>query len=207
MKPLPRLYAIADGSFGNPVGLAAELYAAGVGLVQLRNKTAGSGLLLEQASRIASSAPPDALLVVNDRADVALLAGAGGVHLGQEDLTASSVRAVVGDDLLVGASTHGMAQALAAVQGPIDYIAVGPVFETPTKTNPSPVVGLKELENICAAVDIPVVAIGGIHLGNVGEVLKTGARSVAVIADLIGRGKVRERAYRFLEKLERFDDV
>jgi thiamine-phosphate diphosphorylase len=206
MRPLPRLYAIADGSFGDPVAIAGQLYGAGVRLVQLRNKVP-SGLLLEQASRIAAVVPTDSMLIVNDRADIALLAGTAGVHVGQEDLPPALVRSIVGQGVLVGLSTHNPVQAKAATGKPVDYIAVGPVFETRTKANSSPVVGLRGLETICGSVDLPVVAIGGIRLENACDALRAGARSVAVISDLISTGDVRDRARRFLEKLNECGNV
>jgi thiamine-phosphate pyrophosphorylase len=207
MRPFPRLYAIADASFGDPVEIAAQLFYAGVRLVQLRNKNASSRLLLEQTARIVSNAPNGASVVVNDRADIASLAGADGVHIGQDDLSPVEVRKIVGDAMLVGISTHIPDQVLAAMQEPVDYVAFGPIFTSSTKENASREVGLEGLARIRGLVDRPVVAIGGITLQNARDVLASGASSVAVISDLIGRGDVRARATAFLNKLDESNTV
>ncbi len=201
MTPFPRLYAIADAAFGDPVRIALALFDAGVRLVQLRDKGAASGRLLDQARRIVAAAPAGASLIVNDRADVALLAGAAGVHVGQDDLPAAHARRIVGDGKLVGVSTHDLEQAASAASEPVDYLAVGPVFKTSTKADAAPVVGVEGLARICEAVDRPVAAIGGVTLDALGEVFDAGAASAAVVSDLLGRGDVRRRAEAFLARL------
>src|SRR5437016_3093033 len=138
MKPLPRLYAIADASFGDPIRLAEKLFNAGVRLLQVRNKTGSARELLEQVERILSFKPDDAAVIVNDRSDVALMAGAAGVHLGQTDLPPADARRILGADRIIGFSAHNLQQALAADPLPVDYIAVGPIFATTTKANPDP---------------------------------------------------------------------
>lgn len=198
MIELPRLYAIADSSFGNPVELARELFAGGARLLQVRNKQAGAGELLAQTRAILRLAPADAIVIVNDRADVAWLGGAAGVHLGQEDLPARAARQVLGPDRIVGYSTHDEDQASPADDLPVDYVAVGPIFPTATKEKPGPVVGLERLERICRMMRKPVVAIGGITLETVPAVFAAGARSVTVISDLLGRGDVTRRTREFL---------
>jgi thiamine-phosphate pyrophosphorylase len=185
MTPLPRLYAIADASFGDCVRLAEGLFAGGVRLVQLRNKKAGAGELLAQVERVLAAAPTDTRVIVNDRVDVALLAGAAGVHLGQTDLPPAAARRILGPDRIIGFSTHNFEQAIDADKLPVDYIAVGPIFATSTKENPDPVVGLSMLSEICRSVHKPVVAIGGIKLEQASDVFKAGATSVAVIRDLL----------------------
>src|SRR5262245_34708001 len=178
MRPLPRLYAIADASFGDPVQLAESLFTGGARLIQVRNKKGSARELLEQVERILALAPHDAQLIVNDRVDVALLADAG-VHLGQTDLHPEDARRILGPSQMIGISTHNFNQALEAEKFPVNYIAVGPVFSTATKENPDPVVGLEKLADICKTTRKPVVAIGGITLENVVEVLKTGASAIA----------------------------
>ena len=207
MSPFPRLYGIADASFGDPVDISRRLFDSGIRLVQLRNKKASSGVLLEQTMEIVSIAPEGCRVVVNDRADVAAISGAHGVHVGQEDLSPSAVRKIVGDTMLIGMSTHNPDQAQAAMAEPIDYVAVGPIFMTSTRANPSPVVGLAGLARICTLVDRPVVAIGGITLETAPEVFNSGASSVAVISDLIGGRDNRARARAFLKKLDEFLNV
>jgi thiamine-phosphate pyrophosphorylase len=185
MIPLPRLYAIADASFGDCVRLAEGLFAGGARLVQLRNKKAGAGELLAQVERVR--------VIVNDRVDVALLAGAAGVHLGQTDIPPAEARRILGPDRIIGFSTHNFEQAIDADKLPVDYIAVGPIFATSTKENPDPVVGLSLLAEICRSVHKPVVAIGGIKLEQANDVLKAGATSIAVIRDLMDTGNLAMR--------------
>ncbi len=201
MKRLPALYAIADASFGDPVDISRRLFDGGARLVQIRNKAASSGELLEQAVRIIDKAPPDARLIVNDRADIAKISRAAGVHLGHEDLSPSGARRILDDGRIVGVSTHDASQALAAADEPVDYVAVGPVFESSTKKNHAPVLGLKGLADICGRVERPVVAIGGIRLEHLEEVLAAGASSVAVISDLVGHPAIEERTRKFLDRL------
>jgi thiamine-phosphate pyrophosphorylase len=194
VNPLPRLYAIADASFSDPVQVARSLFDGGVRLLQVRNKTSNARELLDQVERILQLAPPDATVIVNDRPDVARLASAGGAHLGQADMPAAAARRVLDYGQMLGLSTHNLEQALEADRLPVDYIAVGPVFPTSTKLNPDPVVGIKGLAEICNAVQKPVVAIGGIHLENANEVFEAGAQSIAVIRDLISLTDIEGRA-------------
>jgi thiamine-phosphate pyrophosphorylase len=195
------LYAIADASFGDPVALAEKLFAGGVRLLQVRNKKGSSRELLLQVERILSMAPPGAHVLVNDRVDVALLAGAAGVHLGQTDLAPALARQILGPDRFIGLSTHNLEQALEADKLPVDYIGVGPVFRTSSKENPDPVLGLDKLAEICRAVEKPVVAIGGITIGHAPQVRAAGAHSVAVIRDLLASDDVTERARLWRETL------
>ena len=122
--------------------------------------------------------------MVNDRADIALLSGADGVHVGQDDLSPSAVRRVIGDRLLLGYSTHNEAQLRAAASEPVDYVALGPIFGTASKHNPDPVVGLQELARLAPlAGERPLVAIGGLTLDTARQALAAGASSCAVISD------------------------
>jgi len=200
MKPLPRLYAIADASFGDPVRLAEHLFGGGARLLQVRNKKGSARELLQQVERILSVAPADAELIVNDRVDVALIAGTG-VHLGQTDLPPHAARRILGFDRIVGFSTHSVEQALRANELPLDYIAVGPIFPTGTKENPDPVLGLEALGAICKVVRKPVVAIGGIKLESAVQVLQTGVSSIAVIRDLLDAPDIASRVRRWFEVL------
>jgi thiamine-phosphate pyrophosphorylase len=201
MKPLPRLYAIADASFGDPVELAEKLFAGGARFVQVRNKKGSSRQLIEQVERIQAIAPSDARVIVNDRIDVALLTGAAGVHLGQTDLSAASAREILGPDRLIGLSTHNLEQALEADELPLDYVGVGPVFATVSKDNPDPVLGIEKLAEICQAVHKPVVAIGGITLNQARQVRTAGAHSIAVIRDLLAADDVAQRVREWAEIL------
>jgi thiamine-phosphate pyrophosphorylase len=201
MKPLPRLYTIADGSFGDPVRLAKDLFDGGARLVQVRNKKGSTRELLDQVDRILSFTPDDATVIVNDRADVALIAGAGGVHLGQADLPPAKARQILGPDSVIGISTHNFSQGVEAARLPVDYIAVGPIFLTTTKENPDPVIGLDTLATICTAVSKPIVAIGGIKLDDVVEVLQAGANAIAVIRDILDAPDIAARVRRWIEVL------
>jgi thiamine-phosphate pyrophosphorylase len=201
MKPLPRLYAIADASFGDPIRLAESLFNGGARLVQVRNKTGSARDLLQQVERILSLAPDDAQIIVNDRVDVALISDVAGVHLGQTDLPPASARQILGSNRIVGFSTHNLEQALEGDQLPVDYIAVGPIFMTSTKKNPDPVVGVENLAAICRAIRKPVVAIGGIQIANAEEVLMAGAASIAVIRNLFDSPNVELQVRSWLKVL------
>jgi len=185
MISLPRLYAIADAAFGDPVLLARQLFDGGARLVQVRNKISGAGELLRQVQAILELAPEDCHVVVNDCVDVVLLSGAAGVHLGQSDLPAAKARMILPPHSIIGVSTHNLDQALRCQTEPIDYIAAGPVFKTSTKTDAEPIIGLDGLREICARVKMPVVAIGGITRQNAADVFECGVSSAAVISDLL----------------------
>ena len=193
MIVIPRLYAIADAAFGNPVEIARQLFDGGARLVQIRNKRASASELMRQVEEILPFVPAGFRLIVNDRLDVALLTQAHGVHLGQEDLPAEHARRILGTSAFIGVSTHNMAQALQADGLPVDYIAVGPIYATTSKDNPSPVLGLEKLREICRAVRKPVVAIGGITVERAPEVYGAGAGSVAVISDILKAKNICDR--------------
>ncbi len=194
MNSLPRLYAIADASYGDPIEQSRLLFAAGVRLLQVRNKNADSREFLRQVENILAIAPEQSSVIVNDRVDIALIAGAAGVHLGQNDLPAAAAREILGVSRIIGVSTHNMEQALNAESLPVDYVAVGPVFPTSTKRNPAPVVGIQMLRRICGSVRKPVIAIGGITLDRAHDVYDAGVASVAVINDLLTASDIHARA-------------
>ena len=202
MRRLPRLYGIADPRFGDPVEIGRRLFAGGARLVQIRDKTSSSGMLLDEVLALLNEAPAGAVVVVNDRADVALIAKAGGVHLGQADVPARDARALLGEDRLVGISTHSVREARIAQDLPVDYLAAGPVFSTLSKDDPGPPIGLDGLEAIARLARMPVVAIGGIRLDDVGKVFDAGAASVAVISDLLGHGDIEGRTGQYVGMLE-----
>ena len=186
---LPPLYAIVDAGRKGPTSellrWAEELLAGGATLIQYRNKQGSGRAMLAEARELKRLCGSAARLIVNDRADLCVLAGADGVHLGQEDLSAAGARAVLGDALWVGVSTHSAEQLRAASAGPADYVAIGPVFATSSKENPDPVVGLEGVRAARAATARPLVAIGGITLENCRSVIEAGADSVAVISALL----------------------
>jgi len=162
---------------------------AGVRLIQLRAKRLESGPMLALADQLVSRASRSgATIIINDRADVAVLAGAAGVHLGQGDLSPADARQIVGPDRLVGLSTHAADQVKAGCEAPVSYIAIGPVFPTSSKDDPDPVVGLEGVRravSIAGVSGLPVVAIGGITLEQAAAVREAGAASLAVISDLL----------------------
>ena len=149
----------------------------------------GSGALLDLAEAAVTEARRDsALVIVNDRADLAVLSGAAGVHLGQEDLSPADARRVAGPEAIVGLSTHTRDQIMAAVAEPISYLAIGPVFTTATKATGYDAVGYAAVEEAAKQASqhgLPVVAIGGITLATAPRVLEAGASAVAIIGDLL----------------------
>jgi len=185
---LPRLYAIVDplATGRGPDALAAALLAGGARLLQLRLKDVGARELLAVATAIAPLARRyGALFLVNDRPDVARAAGADGVHLGQEDLPVAAARRVLGPGAIVGVSTHDLAEARAADAAGADYLGVGPIYATATKTGALPPRGPALVRALRAEIRRPLVAIGGITAETAPEVLAAGADSVAMIAALV----------------------
>jgi thiamine-phosphate pyrophosphorylase len=202
---LPRLYVILDAALLTipETECARQLVDAGVRLLQYRNKAASSREFLESSQRLSGALIPRGVtFVVNDRADVAALAGASGVHVGQDDLGVDDARAVVGPDKLVGISTHNRAQFEQAAATSADYIAVGPIFSTSTKANPDPIVGKEFIRQVRPLTDKPIVAIGGITLERAAEAVRAGADSVAVISDVLRAPDPGERVRQFIEILE-----
>lgn len=186
---LPRVYAILDTTALNrldfsPVAFAAALLDGGARIVQFRHKSFWSREVFRQAGEIAGLCrEAGAAFIVNDRADYAALLDAG-VHLGQEDLLPRDARSVIGDRV-IGYSTHNAEQMRAAGAEPADYVAFGPVFATASKERPDPVTGIKGLQRMRALTERPLVAIGGIALGNAPSCWRAGADSVAVISGLM----------------------
>lgn len=183
-----------------PLDVVRAFLTAGVRLIQLRAKNWESGAFLDLAlASVAEASSADAIVVVNDRADIAALAAASGLHVGQEDLTPLDARRIVGPDSWVGLSTHSEAQWLAALDAPIDYVAIGPVFGTETKATGYQAVGLATVGRVAAAAraqSMPVVAIGGITIETAPGVIAAGAASVAVITGLLtGAPEARARAF------------
>lgn len=188
---LPRVYPITDTqisglSHAEQVALFAE---SGATLVQLREKRAPALQFYEAAkAALAVAAERGVQLLINDRVDIALAVGAAGVHLGQDDLAPDVARRLLGNDAVIGYSTHSVAQAIEAAILPIDYLAIGPIFGTSTKENPDPVVGLEGLRAVRSAIgNLPLVAIGGITRENTAAVVEAGADSAAMISGLWSR--------------------
>jgi thiamine-phosphate pyrophosphorylase len=202
---LPRLYVILDAALitSPERDCAASLAEAGVRLLQYRNKSASGRQYLESCRELAEALRPKGVsFFVNDRPDVAFLAGANGVHVGQDDLDVAQARRVVGKDKLVGVSTHNLEQFERAAASSADYIAVGPVFSTASKANPDPVVGADFIRKVRSLTDKPIVAIGGITLERAAAVIEAGADSVAVISGILSAPDPSQRAREYIKTLE-----
>jgi len=203
---LPRLYVILDAALLKTPAkeCAKSLVDAGVRLIQYRNKRATGRELFETSRELAEYLKPlDVQFIVNDRADVAALVDARGVHVGQEDLGVEQAREVMGGGKWVGVSTHNAGQLRGALETSADYIAVGPVFETGSKENADPVVGVGFVRETRAMTDRPIVGIGGITLERAAEVVDAGADSVAIISDILHAENVSKRAREYVDLLER----
>jgi len=209
LNRLPRLYAIVDvevcaGAGQTPLDVVRAFLSAGVQLIQLRAKTWPSGAFLELAqAAVVEATTAGATIVINDRADIAALSGAPGLHVGQEDLSPADARKIVGPEACLGLSTHTEAQWMAALDAPISYVAIGPAFGTATKATGYQPVGLETVRRVAASAGargLPVVAIGGITLDLAPSVIAAGASSVAVISDLMSPSP-ESRARAFLHAL------
>jgi thiamine-phosphate pyrophosphorylase len=209
----PPLYAIIDAALlkkTSELSFVEMMAESGVELLQYRNKRASSRELFEASqsisatlSRLGKPGMYKPRFIVNDRADIAVLANAQGVHVGQQDLNVEEARAVVGPDILVGVSTHSLEQLDAADKTSANYIAFGPIFPTSSKDNPDPVVGLHLLREARRHTQKPLVAIGGITLERAAEVFRAGADSLAVARDLIVSENPAARAQFFLKEAAR----
>jgi thiamine-phosphate pyrophosphorylase len=206
---LARLYCIVDADVcaaaGRvPLDVARAFLTAGAKLLQLRCKSMASGPFLDLAlAIIEETRKASATLIINDRADITVLSGAGGLHIGQTDLTARDSRTVIGSTALLGLSTHTKAQWDAAVGEPVSYIAIGPVFGTGTKATGYDAVDLdivRQASSAAAQRGLPTVAIGGITIDTATSVIDAGAASVAVISDLLN-GDPEARCRQFLRAL------
>lgn len=213
MLQLPKLYAITDCELSNSTHeeIVKMLLAGGARLIQLRDKEASSREMLDHARAcLKLTREAGATLIINDRVDVALTVGADGVHLGQGDMPVEDAREILGEDKIIGVSTHSIDQFRAALGTTANYIVVGPVYQTTTKENPEPVVGLELVREAKMLTDRPLVAIGGITPERAPEVIAAGADIVAAISalypwpevlDLTSRPDITGGVRRFLEAL------
>lgn len=195
MFQIPKLYPITDCQLSNcrHEEIVQMMLAGGARLIQLRDKDASARELLDAARTcLPITQAAGARLIINDRVDVALTSGADGVHLGQEDLSVEEARDILGEDKIIGVSTHSLEQFKAALETSANYIAVGPVFQTKTKENADPVVGLELVRQAKALADRPLVAIGGITVERAAEVIAAGADSIAVISALYPFGNISD---------------
>ena len=183
--------------------VAAEILASGVPILQYREKDKKVRAMYEECLVLrAMTHQYGAMFIINDHLDLALAVGADGVHIGQDDLPLSKVRELVGHNLIIGVSTHSPAQALAAVNGGADYIGVGPLFATHTKIDVCDPVGLDYLDYVVKNLEIPFVAIGGIKEHNLAAVVKAGARTVALVTEIVGNPEITGKIKRLQRIIE-----
>jgi thiamine-phosphate pyrophosphorylase len=203
----PPLYAILDPSLtAIPlVEVAESLAHVGVELIQLRDKQSAALVICRRSKEMVAyfASSRRVRIVVNDRPDIAAIADAGGVHVGQLDLPVEAARRICGNALWVGVSTHTLAQLRDADRTSADYIAVGPIFPTGTKENHDPVVGIDFIRAARQLTRKPLVAIGGITVESAADVFRAGADSIAVIRDLLAAPDPGQRACEYLDTAER----
>jgi thiamine-phosphate pyrophosphorylase len=200
---VPRIYPITDTAISglSHTEQVKRLIDGGATFIQLRDKhSAPKDFLRDAETALSTARQNDVRIIINDRVDIAMAVAADGVHLGQTDMPVEAARALLGPQAIVGYSTHNLAQAEHAATLPADYVAFGPIFDTRTKRNHEPVVGLNRLHDVKAILgQIPLVAIGGITEENLSQALDAGANSVAVIADLLTEpNKIAEKLKRML---------
>lgn len=205
MFSLPKIYPITDVYLSKLSHLeqVEKLIAGGAQIVQLRDKHASPKDFYAAAKEVVEFARPQNIkIIINDRVDISLAAGADGVHLGQDDLPPVQARKILGKKAIIGFSTHSVKQAFEAVKLPVDYIAIGPVFATSTKENPDAVVGTEGVKKVREKIgDFPLVAIGGIDFENAQSILQSGADSIAVISALLNPSE------QITENFKRFNQI
>jgi len=201
------LYVITDEAISRGLshaGIARRAVAGGADAIQLRDKKLTGRDLVRIAQEIRTiTAAAGALFIVNDRMDVALAAGADGVHLGQDDLPVECARAIAPPGFIIGVSVGSVAEAVTAAKGGADYIALSPTFCTGSKEDAGPGCGLEMLAAIRSAVSIPLIAIGGIGCDNVDDVIAAGADGIAVISAVVGQEDVTRAAREMKTRIER----
>ena len=200
---LPRIYPITDVRISgiSQAGQVERLIAGGAEVIQLREKYASSGEFYASAKQALEIARKSGVrIIINNRVDIALALKADGMHLGQDDMPPEKAREILGDEAIIGFSTHSIEQVHNALDLPIDYVAIGPIFQTRTKENPYAVVGLAGLRAVRGmAGNIPLVAIGGINTGNLRSVFDAGADSAAMIGAILSDpANIKERIYTFM---------
>ena len=202
----PLLYGITDTKLSGCAShfeVARRLMENGVKLIQIRYKGASDKAFYEEVVESVQLASTfHARIIVNDRVDIALASGAHGVHLGEGDLPSEKARAILGPQSMIGVSTHSFSKALEASHQDVDYIAIGPIFETKTKGVRNPPLGPQTISEIRKQTRKPIVAIGGITLEKLPEVIGSGADAVAVISDLLGQNDIDPRVQQYLRFLE-----
>lgn len=183
-----------------------EAYRGGVDIVQLRSKTLTDSELFRLSTRLKVIAENNRkLFFINDRPDIALMVGAHGVHIGQDDLPVSEIKKLVcaaKEELFIGKSTHSLQQALDTAKEGVDYVGIGPIYSTPTKPG-RPSIGLEVVREVQKRVNLPSVAIGGIDNSNINDVLNTGASRIAMVRALFESENIHDTAKHFTELISR----
>ncbi len=191
------IYALTDSKLSlgrSAVEVVAQLLKAQVKIIQYREKKLKAADMLRECQELrAMTKAANACFIVNDHIDIAMLVGADGVHVGQEDLPVSEVRKLIGPDKIIGLSTHSPAQAQEAIKLGADYIGVGPIFATQTKEDVCAPVGYEYLDYVAKNIDLPFVAIGGIKRHNIGEVVAHGGKCCALVSELVGAENIAKR--------------
>jgi len=207
IKELIKLYLVTDPDLvGNREleEVVVEAVKGGVTIVQLREKKLEDKQLIEKSLSLAKKLKKYSVpLIINDKIDVAFSSSASGVHLGQSDLPCFSAREVLGKHRIIGVSTNSIQEAETAVRDGADYIAISPIFDTPTKTDTDPAVGLDGIAEIKKHVKIPIVGIGGINVKNARDVIKAGCDGIAVVSAIIAAEDPKQAAIELLEEIEK----
>lgn len=174
-------YGILTDPVVGYVALASTMVEKGVKIIQLRMKSVAADIVLETARAVRAKIPSSVAFIVNDDPHIALAADADGVHLGQDDMSFREARAILGPDAIIGLSTHNPQQTQAACALNPDYIGVGPVYATPTKNIPDPVLGISGMQEMLRIATVPAVCLGGIDHGNVDDVIAGGAQNICAV--------------------------
>ena len=197
---LPQIYPVTDRRLSglSHAEQVKRLIDGGAKFIQLREKyLAPKDFYADAENALKIARENNVKIIINDRVDFALALKADGVHLGQDDLPPENARKILGENALIGFSTHNIKQAVEAIKLPVDYIAIGPVFATATKENPDNVVGLEGVKTVRGAIgDFPLVAIGGINFENFQTVLDSGADSIAIVSGLVSEAEKIAENYR-----------
>jgi thiamine-phosphate pyrophosphorylase len=201
------LYLVLDPDRSAEAGMvetARAAVAGGATIVQLRDKHAGTGAMIETGCALKGAlAGTGALLVVNDDVEAAMAIGADGLHIGQEDMDARNARRLIGPSMILGLSVETEAMAAAIDPGIVDYAGVGPVFATPTKPDHKQPIGFHGLARLVSICPVPTVAIGGLQAGHVGDVFAAGADGIAVVSAICGRPDPCAEAMLFAERIRK----
>ncbi|MCA0986025.1 thiamine phosphate synthase [Guptibacillus algicola] len=185
-----------------------ESILGGAEIIQLRDKKSSKRVILEKAKMLRElTKKHDVTFIVNDHIDIALAVDADGIHLGQDDLPISEARKIVGFDKIIGISTHKLEEARQAQQDGADYIGAGPVYATNSKSDVVDPVTTSYIQEVASEISIPFVAIGGIKLHNVDEVLAAGASRICVISEVVGSSNVRGTSDSFIKRIKKSKEV